>query len=128
MAKILTRHSTWPCYSGLLTIQDRYLYSARAGQIWRAKMPDDFPRYVYGNPPTTPVWKYSERYGYSLLPVKGLAGYDVSSDFHPRNLGSNGFHFTLESGKPHVRCGEKSARLVWERSSVTEMTMMELFT
>ena len=128
MAKILTRHSTWPCYSGLLTIQDRYLYSARAGQIWRAKMPEDFPRYVYGTPPTAPVWRYSETEGYSLLPVKGRAGYNLMEDFSPENLGSDGFHFTIESRKLHVRCGEKSARLVWERSSVMEMTMMELFT
>lgn len=127
MAKLITRHSRWPCYNGLLTIQGKYLYSARAGQIWRAKMPDDFPRCVYGRTPVAPVWRYSETDGYSLLPVKGRSGYDIMKDLSPENLDPGGFHFTIESGKPHVRCGEKSARLVWERSSVTEMMMMELF-
>lgn len=128
MAKIITRQNPWPCYSGLLTIQDRYLYSARAGQIWRARMPEDFPHYVYGTFPVAPVWRYSEKEGWSLLPVKGRAGYNPMKGFSPETLDPGGFHFTLESGKLHVRCGEKSARLVWERSSVTEMTMMELFT
>lgn len=107
MAKIITRQSRWPCYSGLLTIQDKYLYSSRSGQIWRAKIPDDFPPYVYGNFPVAPVWGYREKEGYSLLPVKSLSGYSLCEDLHPDTLASDGFHFTIESGKLHVRCGEK---------------------
>lgn len=126
--KLLWRQDTWPCYNGLLTIRDRYLYSARAGQIWRAIIPDDFPRYVYGATPVAPIWRYSETEGYSELPVKGRRAYDPSKDCHPSDLGIDGFHFTLENGKLHVRCGDRSARIVWERSSVTEMRMMELFT
>jgi hypothetical protein len=125
--KLLWRHSTWPCYNGLLTIRGRYLYSARAGQIWRAEMPAEFPPHVYGTPPVTPIWRYSETDGYSELPVRGQRGYWPDRDCHPSTLGPAGFHFTLEGGKLHVRCGDKSARLVWERSSVTEMKMMELF-
>jgi hypothetical protein len=119
MAKPLFTTGDWPCYNGLLGWNNEYLYSSRAGQIWKAKVPENIPLYCLRDPG-------SQRPKVAVLKLKPN-GIDYTGPFSERHGNRDNWLFTLERGKQHIRFDGKSYRLRWERATVTEYLVLKLF-
>jgi hypothetical protein len=119
MAKRLFETGDWPCYNGLLGWNNEYIYSSRAGQIWKAKVPGNIPPYCIGSR-GSPFPKVA------VLKLKPN-GVDYTGPYSESHRNKHNWIFTLEHGKQHIRFDGNSYRLRWERATVTEYLLMAVF-